>query len=758
MVIGSVLLQPRKVAQPPAVTNLTLLEDFLTLTVRLLWDRAHGGNCLTLFETALGNSLNQMLSGMKAGQAAALPKIVAWAKPFKDRLAALGQALPGDSVVHETILTGDQLVGLILQVLEGVTTDQLAQHLDFLLQILQNDLGLTNTFITQQISAIFDEIVKQLRAAPPEADLAARENRFEIMALVRRIRRQVEGEFTLPAINVDRLVAPMLAKLRELKYDDALKRADTVGKTVKSGLDLMTGISDEVGFSMGFSGGPGAAGAPASPGDKHAWYASWVAQDSISALDPTTAPALANYTFKNVSAADMEKVALHSKWITTLVDGILVAATGIKKGNYAITTLAILRDALYTLLAPLADIEFPSEAILGTVLDNLINLGIAALGSLEGRSFDKYDAVLYIFRLIFKFGGSSLPVNLLRDGLLSIMTLANHDATAAVKPDNVTQIDGLVRLFMRIVGPLIHAAVVPDNYFSINVDTKNAADNAKFPVGLLLAAVLLGALGMSIVSFFIGFLLSGGIAGAFPDAKTAAKSWAKGWALSHLNFIGFWFLINDGSTNDGKRGYTPDDGRGTEVVFSGYAPKVSSPYLMPFAGSAECVQGNHGFWSHNPVTNQDFAYDFSLNLGTEILCMRDGTVVAILDTVDDGDHSTDGNHVIVKHTTLNNDHDTDVGGGNKMTYAVYYHGQKGSIAAAGIAMNQVITQGRLIMSCNSTGMSRFNHIHIHVVTDDASNPGNPGKYSVPFVFKDADNDKGVPKSRTVYESSNTKKP
>lgn len=749
MTIGSVLLQPGKVAAPAAPPRAALLEDVLAVTVRVLWDRAHGGVCGSRIENALANSLTRLRDSTKNGEAAALQKMRAWVQPLLDRLNALGKALPGDSAAHAAIESGDLLTGLIVDLLDGITTDALAKHLDFALKVLQDDLGITNTFLDQQIVAIFDEIVKQLRSAPPEADLAARENRFEIIALVKRIRREIEGQFTLPPVNVDRMAAPLLDQLRALNYDNFVTRVATIGKAVKSGLDVAEVISDEVNFSLGFSGGPGAAAPGAS--SKRAWYASWATGNEVQATDPATAPELAKFTFLHVDAGTMEKVTLHATWITTLIDGILEAALQLKRGTYSITILSMIRDAVYTVLAPAADFNLPTSLdpylkVPGS-LDKLMNLVFTALCCLEGRSFDSYDGFLYLFRFIFKFGGSSFPVDKLRDAILSILTLANNDPNAQPAPENRNN-DGLIQLFMQVLGPLVHAAIMPDNYFSINGE-----------YGSLFAAVLLGALGMSVLSFFFSLLFSACLAAGFPDAGEAAKSWAKGWGLSHLTFIGLWFTLADGSTNGGKRGYIPDGGRGTEVAFDGYPDNTTSPYLMPFEGSAECVQGNHGFWSHNSVISQVFAYDFSLNLGQDVLCMRDGVVVdtMTLDSVDDGDHPDDGNHIVIKHTTASADHDKDIGGKATTTYAKYYHGQKGSIAAAfGGTLpgpGTAVKQGQLLMKCNSTGMSRFNHIHIQVNGD---NGGTPLNYTIPFVFKEAA-DKGVPKSRTVYNSQNVKK-
>lgn len=54
------------------------------------------------------------------------------------------------------------------------------------------------------------------------------------------------------------------------------------------------------------------------------------------------------------------------------------------------------------------------------------------------------------------------------------------------------------------------------------------------------------------------------------------------------------------------------------------------------------------------MINQTYAYDFSLNLAQDVLCMRDGTVVDYVDNIDDGDHDHEGNHIVIKHITAAN--------------------------------------------------------------------------------------------------------
>jgi hypothetical protein len=752
MVIGSVLLQPRKVAFTPAPPAAAILEDVLALGVRLLWDHAHGGTCAARLQSALEIAVGRIVDHVKSGEAAALAKLGSWMKPFLDRVDALGQPFGGAGALD----AGDKLLGLIVDVLGGATTDELARHLEFLLKVLHDDLGLTNTFIDDQIGVILDEMATQLRSVPPEADLGIRENRFEIVALIRRIRREIDGQFTMPPINVDRLAGPALGKLRELSYDSFVTNVATVGKSAQGGLGLAGVFGDTLPFSLGFSGGVGAA-APAGGELKRAWYATWVeGKEStwhIEAPDPPNAPVLKDYSFKHAKAPAMEALALHSKWITTLIDGILVAIIGYRQGRgvYSITTVSMCRDALYTALAPLADFAFPKW------LDVIFNLVATALCSLEGRALRRFDGFLYLFRFVFRFGGTSLPVDKLRDLILSIVTLYNHDRGVTPTPKNRNN-DGVIQFCMTLLGPLLHAGIMPHNFFSLN---------GGYPS--LIAAIVGGALGISMLSFFIGFFVSVMLAGEPPELGPAAGAWAWGLLLQLPTFIGFWFLLNDGKTNDGKRGDKAVQGkeRGEEVTFLGYQPNGTSPYLLPFVGEAECVQGNHGIWSHNSVIGQTFSYDFSMAIGQDVLCMRDGVVVKIKDDTDDGDHDQDGNHIVVRHTTKDTNHDLSVGGADVFTYATYYHSQKDSIkVVANLKVGDNVVRGQKLASCNSTGMSRFNHVHIQVNPEKPAplDPADPNKpdyrdrtLTIPFVFKDVSDD-GVPSSRKVYDSQNVKTP
>jgi murein DD-endopeptidase MepM/ murein hydrolase activator NlpD len=218
-----------------------------------------------------------------------------------------------------------------------------------------------------------------------------------------------------------------------------------------------------------------------------------------------------------------------------------------------------------------------------------------------------------------------------------------------------------------------------------------------------------------------------------------------------------------------------------------------------------CFQGNLGLFSHNFVggTEQVYAYDLMLDKGTEILAARPGTVVDYFDWVPDGSHSSTAtsasgpvlpvkgqtqsqiwNFVMIMHDqegAPDPTHDLGPGGAKTTTYAIYGHGQQGTVRSSFLAngvqpqniIGTVVQRGQVIMHADNTGNSFCNHCHMEVRPGPApvkppAVPFTPVTFgsvvsngSIPFVFKEVSNQKiggpdGVCKSRRFYESNNKK--
>ena len=767
MSIGTVLLQPRKV-DPKLGWDSALLDDVLALSMRLGWDGAHGGHALEAIAQAAEAVLKDMFAHTSAGRASALQKFQALLQPVADRLTAATAGLPAESDPHEVLVGAEQLAGLLSDLVNSLTVEQLQEKLDQALRILSEDFGLTTDYVQQQVDALFTEAARRLRSAPREADTAARDNRMEIAALLLRVRRALHGLFVLPPLSADRLAGPAFDLLRKLDFDGLTHRVGNVTTAAKDGLTAATALTDLVPFSMGFGAqGPGAAGTGSSTQKKKLWYASWVTGDDTRGTDIEKDPSLNGYTFKLVKSDAMEKTSFISDIVAVGGATTFTFATGLHKGQFVNTSLQTVNGLLTIALMIWADYdlnELPWYAKIG------ITLGMALIANFEGRWFGAGDAWLYFFRLFYNVLGiaGGLPLDKLRDAVLGIITHLNYDGPDTNEPmlddsnlpKNRNKFDGLTLLLMGTVGALIHAVAMPHNFFSVGFFEKNTSGDSHHPLGTFFAAVVFGGLGISILSFFAFGTLAACIPPLWPDGKEAALTWRKGYGASLTGFLGFFYLLNDGATDTGKRGYLPDWGRGTETPFPGYPDPAASSYLLPFSDSQQCIQGNHGIWSHNSTRDVplDFAYDFSMDRGAEVLCMRDGAVFSAQDDEAGGD-SHSGNNIVIKHTSVADGVDRDVGGAKVATYATYMHGQAGSIKEAfgGTipAAGTAVARGKTIMKCNSTGDAWFNLLHVDVRPDSG---GKPGGYTIPFVFHDADvnGDSGVPQSQRYYTSDNKK--
>lgn len=124
-------------------------------------------------------------------------------------------------------------------------------------------------------------------------------------------------------------------------------------------------------------------------------------------------------------------------------------------------------------------------------------------------------------------------------------------------------------------------------------------------------------------------------------------------------------------------------------------------YTLPFKSGQSFVigQGFHGTFTHSG--NDEFAVDFDLPIGTEVLAARDGTVVVVVDHFDRGGPDLSlrekANYVLVRH---------DDG-----TLGEYVHLKRDG---ARVKPGKVVRAGDLIGLSGDVGYSRGAHLHFAV--------------------------------------------
>jgi murein DD-endopeptidase MepM/ murein hydrolase activator NlpD len=171
------------------------------------------------------------------------------------------------------------------------------------------------------------------------------------------------------------------------------------------------------------------------------------------------------------------------------------------------------------------------------------------------------------------------------------------------------------------------------------------------------------------------------------------------------------------------------------ILFTGprdlalYPPAAGSPYLLPWPAEEShlCVQGNRGVVSHRGF--EEFAYDFTMPVGSDVLAARAGVVLR-------GDVSHDGNGLHKPNNYLTIDH----GDG---TFGHYLHLRQGGNY---VGLGDRVAQGQCIAASGNVGRSMLPHLHFEVI----DSKGN----TLPISFADVTTDRGVPRMGKTYTSSN----
>jgi hypothetical protein len=418
--------------------------------------------------------------------------------------------------------------------------------------------------------------------------------------------------------------------------------------------------------------------------------------------------------------------------------------------------------------------------------------GMHTKGS-TGENFKSY--LLTFIGDILNLVSAGLIGAALRDGLLSFLTIINYDPTvgdstsAGNRPDNRSQIDGIVGIFTFLTTLLLIKVVVDRKDYGWKSTNLGPLAKLIFEYGMLggLAFGIIGGFFGTLIAWTIGTMADGGL--GIVDGKvlglTVLRTALAG--ASPFSFMPALYGLKENDTGGGT--WNP-----TGAPFNGYPADGSSPYLLPWEAGKNimCFQGNLGFFSHNFVnpTEQVYAYDLMLDKGTEILASRPGTVVDFLDSVPDGSQTNTAaaspvpgqtpsqiwNFVMIMHDQESAPdalHDLGPGGTKTTTYAIYGHGQQGTVRSSFLAngvqpqniIGTAVRRGQVIMHADSTGISFCNHVHMEVRPGPPPVPPPTGKPltpvqlatvsangSIPFVFKGD----GNLKSRRFYKSSNNK--
>jgi len=166
-------------------------------------------------------------------------------------------------------------------------------------------------------------------------------------------------------------------------------------------------------------------------------------------------------------------------------------------------------------------------------------------------------------------------------------------------------------------------------------------------------------------------------------------------------------------------------------VLAADLPEGSYPilagYTLPWkpGESHFCFQGNNSILSHSG--RSQYAWDFLMSEGTEVLAAREGTVTVVTDTNEGRGENKANNEIFINH-----------GDG---TAARYAHIKKGG---AKVKVGDVVARGQLIALSGDVGRSLGPHLHFEVI--------NTKFESIPARFMDVLRHNGVPRTSFFYSA------
>ena len=142
---------------------------------------------------------------------------------------------------------------------------------------------------------------------------------------------------------------------------------------------------------------------------------------------------------------------------------------------------------------------------------------------------------------------------------------------------------------------------------------------------------------------------------------------------------------------------TAPDGAGS---CGSYPPQAGSPYILPYdvGLTFKVGQGNCGPGSHAGGTIVQYAYDFLMPIGMDIIAARDGSVLLVEERFPDGTRiAGQENYINVLHSDG--------------TIAAYVHL---TTNGALVGIGDTVRQGDRIGWSGDSGSSSKPHLHFHV--------------------------------------------
>jgi hypothetical protein len=279
MTIASVLVQPQRITRVSADANARLIDDVTRMIAFLIEDTANEGpvaQALLDAVVAVGPRLQSELETRVRNVASTLR---IRAQTFVASLDAFGGDVAdiGDDPAQAIVLAG-RLLTILGDGLNTLTYPGLRERVQFVVDLLEKDLGLSGAFIEAQILAFLNDAADRINALDDGGDASVRRRRRSTAATFRRLGRFLQANFRFPGLDVDGLTRALYNLLQQAGVQEVLRQArcalSEFETAVESARALGAAIPTIGARSVGAAALVELSGQPV-----YAWYPSWLLSD-----------------------------------------------------------------------------------------------------------------------------------------------------------------------------------------------------------------------------------------------------------------------------------------------------------------------------------------------------------------------------------------------------------------------------------------------------------------------------------------------
>ncbi|MEL6863843.1 MAG: hypothetical protein AAFP19_05460 [Bacteroidota bacterium] len=751
MSIGTLLLRPQLINQSSGNQRDTDLADMFEL-FRLLGQLKEGEQAwLAIVIAELENSFEEVRIPVEQNLQRIGVRLRGPLQSFSQQVTGMFGTLADTDSPEKILAKGSDILAELAILLESFNKQQLLNGLEMIFDIIEQDLGFNARQIKEIGQRFFDRLFLRLEAdLQPGETAAATHQRQTFARALRKIIKLTEGASELPPFEkraiidildpfidslgleqrlqpiADRIreVAQILAPISAVLNVNAQVNVNATGRSAEHlrlrrlAMDsVTTTIIEEV-------------------DQKVCWYASWLNNKEIRSNDPVQRLKDDYINFGEIKAEKMEAIAFHTKWIASWLEVIPhIFSIAFDTRNGFSTSGQPQRTFLSNALnSTWHIINFFLILIDKTYLNRgyhwLAQFASAWLGSYAIPNF-RYSDPFGILINLLSVAETQLYARwafVLREGLLSILTLHNHQAEklaefesflesernrldfspqALARADTLEHIHNQNQVFgfsylLGEVSVLIFAGIVAatrkDSYgWSDESGTYGLVTDNGWVVGRFFFCAL-----TAILSSILGLFLGAAIAGKLPKSSAWLEMLMKnrmllpristGWDIGLgiipslgddlLRYAVYYFIFQENKTDDGAFLH-PSLRAVLGGNFTGYQNRASSPYLLPYAFDRvfQCVQGHLGSFSHTPVSFQfqTYALDFNTDAGDVIIACRSGILWNYNEGTADGTTGRANRAIILHHNPPDPVHDVFLVTLARRTTALYLHGRQNSV-------------------------------------------------------------------------------